>query len=174
MARETVEATFDSELNQPVRDCLSLMAGRQKSVFAQHRRFARCGIHTMTTHLATGRFITTPIIYRHFISLLVTTQLLTLIAFLYHFPLHSFGRELQLGVPTAYRLNVDTVGGMGSTVAVLQALMEGTNPAHVCQLGGEAMKYAGLGAPEPLITACVAIVVCVALLLVVRSITKKR
>ena len=35
------------------------------------------------------------------------------------------------------------------------------------------MKYAGLGAPEPLIIACVAIVV-VALLLVVRSITKKR
>jgi hypothetical protein len=35
------------------------------------------------------------------------------------------------------------------------------------------MKYAGLSAPEPLIIACVAIVV-VALLLVVRSITKKR
>ena len=128
--RETVEATFDLELNQPQSETVYLSDGRTAEIGIRPASAIR-PLWDSYYDNASGNweiYYNSPIIYRHF-YITISNHAITNA----HSPSYTTflctvsGESFNWGSTHAtYRLNVDTVGGMGSTVAVIQALMEGT------------------------------------------------
>ena len=101
--RETVEATFDLELNQPQSETVYLSDGRTAEIGIRPASAIR-PLWDSYYDNSSGNweiYYNSPIIYRIFISLLVTTQLLTLIALPIPLSSAQFRERASIGgVPT--------------------------------------------------------------------------